>query len=147
MLSEREILLRNVKCAAARERIYFISLDATASNFTMTAGHYFTSEGSAGRFTPMRYEPRRLTSILWAPSTSTAVATPYSLFMRAYSFFYKKMVAFHFGETLILLWLQRSDAFNIIIMRRNALCQRENDNFCLGPVRESRWCWHGSAFR
>ena len=45
MLSEREILFRNVKCAAARERIYFISLDATASNFTMTTGHYFTSKG------------------------------------------------------------------------------------------------------
>ena len=45
MLSEREILLRNVKCAAARERIYFISLSAQAENFTMTEGHYFTSEG------------------------------------------------------------------------------------------------------
>ena len=44
MLSAREILLCNVKCATARERIYFISLDATASNFTMTAGHYFTSK-------------------------------------------------------------------------------------------------------
>ena len=32
-----EILLCNAKCAAARERIYFISLDATASNFAMTA--------------------------------------------------------------------------------------------------------------
>jgi len=28
MLSEREISLRNVKCAAAREEIYFISLSA-----------------------------------------------------------------------------------------------------------------------
>ena len=33
------------KCAAARERIYFISLSAQAENFTMTEGHYFTSEG------------------------------------------------------------------------------------------------------
>ena len=45
MLSEREILLRNVKCAAARERISFISLSAQAENFTMLAEHYFTSEG------------------------------------------------------------------------------------------------------
>ena len=30
----------------ARERISFLSLDAAASNFTMTAGHSFTSKGS-----------------------------------------------------------------------------------------------------
>ena len=45
MLFEREILPRNVKCAAAREGIYFISLSAQAENFTMIADHYFTSEG------------------------------------------------------------------------------------------------------
>ena len=39
----REILLCNVKCLR-RKWIYFISLDA-ASNFTMTEGHYFISEG------------------------------------------------------------------------------------------------------
>ena len=44
-----EIWLRHVKCAAARG-IYFISLDVSASNFTMTTGHYFTF-GNAEYFT------------------------------------------------------------------------------------------------
>jgi len=34
-----------VKCLRAWGGIYFISLDALASNFTMTTGNYFTSEG------------------------------------------------------------------------------------------------------
>ena len=37
-----EMLPRNVKCAAAREGICFISLSASAENFTMTEGYYFT---------------------------------------------------------------------------------------------------------
>ena len=45
-----EILLRNVKCTTACEGIYFISLSASAENFTMTAGHYFTSTMSIFHF-------------------------------------------------------------------------------------------------
>jgi len=42
----REIRLRRVKCAAAHKGIYFIShFAAKAKYFTMTTGHYFTSEG------------------------------------------------------------------------------------------------------
>ena len=39
----REILLRNVKYTFAACEIYFISLDALASNFTIYEVNYFTS--------------------------------------------------------------------------------------------------------
>ena len=45
MPDRREIWLAPCEMPAYREGIYFISLSAQAENFTMTEGHYFTSEG------------------------------------------------------------------------------------------------------
>ena len=79
MLSEREILLRNVKCAAAREGIYFISLDASASNFTMTEGHYFTfATNQCARINARESLCRHMYSIGAADSSVPATNTRYS---------------------------------------------------------------------
>ena len=48
-----------------REGIYFISLFASAENFTMIADHYFTSEGYLFRYNTWVTNKKQEKALLW----------------------------------------------------------------------------------